>query len=55
MWNTDKEYMAGLRYIVEISELPRIDSDMGMGFFWIEFELLKTEYYPLGVVNKNFK
>jgi hypothetical protein len=32
MWNTDKEYMAGLRYILtKISGLPRIMSDMGLG------------------------
>jgi CopA family copper-resistance protein len=34
MWNTDKEYMAGLRYIVKknIGITTHYDSDMGMGF-----------------------
>jgi FtsP/CotA-like multicopper oxidase with cupredoxin domain len=34
MWNTDKEYMAGLRYIVKrnFGITTHYDSDMGMGF-----------------------
>ena len=34
MWNTDKEYMAGLRYIIKrnFSVRTHYDSDMGMGF-----------------------
>ena len=34
MWNTDKEYMAGLRYIVmrNFGITTHYDSDMGMGF-----------------------
>lgn len=34
MWNTDKEYMAGLRYIVKknIGITTHYDSDMGLGF-----------------------
>lgn len=34
MWNTDKEYMAGLRYIVKrnFGFTTHYDSDMGMGF-----------------------
>lgn len=34
MWNTDKEYMAGLRYIVKrnFGLTTHYDSDMGMGF-----------------------
>lgn len=34
MWNTDKEYMAGLRYIVgrNIGITTHYDSDMGVGF-----------------------
>ena len=34
MWNTDKEYMAGLRYIVKrnLSIRTHYDSDMGIGF-----------------------
>lgn len=33
MWNTDKEYMAGLRYIVKrnFGITTHYDSDMGMG------------------------
>jgi hypothetical protein len=34
MWNTDKEYMAGLRYIIKrnFGITTHYDSDMGMGF-----------------------
>jgi hypothetical protein len=34
MWNTDKEYMAGLRYIVKrnFGITTHYDSDMGLGF-----------------------
>jgi CopA family copper-resistance protein len=34
MWNTDKEYMAGLKYIVKrnLGITTHYDSDMGMGF-----------------------
>lgn len=34
MWNTDKEYMAGLRYIIKknVGITTHYDSDMGMGF-----------------------
>ena len=34
MWNTDKEYMAGLRYIIKrnFSATTHYDSDMGIGF-----------------------
>ncbi len=34
MWNTDKEYMAGLRYIIKrnLSIRTHYDSDMGLGF-----------------------
>lgn len=34
MWNTDKEYMAGLRYIIEknFGITTHYDSDMGLGF-----------------------
>ena len=34
MWNTDKEYMAGLRYIIKrnFSIRTHYDSDMGLGF-----------------------
>jgi CopA family copper-resistance protein len=34
MWNTDKEYMAGLRYIIKrnFSVRTHYDSDMGLGF-----------------------
>ena len=34
MWNTDKEYMAGLRYIVKknVGITTHYDSDMGLGF-----------------------
>ena len=34
MWNTDKEYMAGLRYIVKrnFGITTHYDSDMGIGF-----------------------
>ena len=34
MWNTDKEYMAGLRYIVKrnVGITTHYDSDMGIGF-----------------------
>ncbi|MBC5839655.1 multicopper oxidase domain-containing protein [Flavobacterium muglaense] len=34
MWNTDKEYMAGLRYIIKrnIGITTHYDSDMGIGF-----------------------
>lgn len=33
MWNTDKEYMAGLRYIIKrnFSARTHYDSDMGFG------------------------
>lgn len=33
MWNTDKEYMAGLRYIIKrnVSATTHYDSDMGFG------------------------
>jgi hypothetical protein len=33
MWNTDKEYMAGLRYIIKrnLSARTHYDSDMGFG------------------------
>jgi hypothetical protein len=33
MWNTDKEYMAGLRYIIKrnFSIKTHFDSDMGLG------------------------
>ena len=34
MWNTDKEYMAGLRYIIKrnVGVTTHYDSDMGIGF-----------------------
>jgi hypothetical protein len=34
MWNTDKEYMAGLRYILtkNFGITTHYDSDMGLGF-----------------------
>ena len=34
MWNTDTEYMAGLRYIVNknVGITTHYDSDMGIGF-----------------------
>ena len=34
MWNTDKEYMAGLRYIIKrnFGVTTHYDSDMGIGF-----------------------
>ncbi|QZK91789.1 multicopper oxidase domain-containing protein [Flavobacterium sp. CHNK8] len=34
MWNTDKEYMAGIRYIIKrnVSIKTHFDSDMGLGF-----------------------
>ena len=34
MWNTDKEYMAGLRYIIKrnFGITTHYDSDMGIGF-----------------------
>jgi hypothetical protein len=34
MWNTDKEYMAGLRYSIKRNFSLRMhyDSDMGLGF-----------------------
>jgi hypothetical protein len=34
MWNTDREYMAGLRYIVKrnFGITTHYDSDMGLGF-----------------------
>jgi hypothetical protein len=55
MWNTIKNTWLDW-YIVKrnFGITTHYDSDMGMGF-GLKFELLKTEYYPLGVVNKTFR